>query len=115
MRGVNQRMRRVNSILRTTLAREMELLDNARLELVSVTDVDTAPNLRTATVYVSALEMDRIEEMVDELNRNAYRFQAAVGREVRMKYTPVLTFAADPAVITGERIDRLLRQLGEEE
>ncbi|MPZ52190.1 MAG: 30S ribosome-binding factor RbfA [Acidimicrobiia bacterium] len=111
----NQRMRRVNSIVRAILAREVEMLDDARLNLVSITGVDTAPNLRTATVYLSALDMSGIDEVVDTLNSNTHRFQAVLGREVRMKYTPVLTFEADPAVISAERIERLLRDLGEEE
>ncbi len=115
MREPNQRMRRVNSIVRATLARELELLDDARLDLVSITGVDTAPNLRMATVFVSALDMSRIDEIVAELNTHTHRFQAALGREVRMKYTPVLTFEADPAVISGDRIERLLKEIGEEE
>jgi ribosome-binding factor A len=46
------RMLKVNSILREVLAEEVEKLSDTRLELIAITGVDTAPNLRKAVVYV---------------------------------------------------------------
>jgi len=40
--------------------------------------------------------------------------QAAIGRQVRMKYTPHLVFREDPAIRTGERVDEILRRLHSE-
>ena len=39
------------------------------------------------------------------------RLQAAVGRQVHLKRTPLLSFAPDPAVSTGERVEAILRQV----
>ncbi len=50
-------MRKVNSVLREVLADEIERLTDPRLELVSVTAVDTSPDLRRATVYISTLDL----------------------------------------------------------
>ena len=43
------------------------------------------------------------------------QLQAAIGRQVRMKYTPHLVFREDPAIKTGERVDEILRQLHSED
>jgi ribosome-binding factor A len=48
-------MLKVNSILREVIAEELEKLNDSRLEFVSVTGVDTAPNLRKAVVFVDAI------------------------------------------------------------
>lgn len=108
------RMLRVNSTLREVIADEIERMNDSRLELVSVTSVDTAPNLRTAVVYVDVLGDDH-EPALQALRKAARRLQAVVGAQVRMKYTPTLTFEMDPGVVGGQRIDQILRSLASEE
>jgi ribosome-binding factor A len=112
---VSERMLRVNSILRHVLAEEIERLADARLELVTVTGVDASPDLRHAVVFIDALGPAGHQPALDALGRARNRLQSAVGREVRMKYTPGLEFRLDPGVVAGERIDAILRDLGEEE
>lgn len=108
---MSDRMLRVNSTLREVLATEIERLSDARLELVSVTAVDTAPDLRHAVVYVDVLGHDSGEEALQALRGAARRLQATIGQQVRMKYTPTLEFALDPGITGGERIDAILRGL----
>lgn len=115
MTAQSPRMRKVNSVLREVLADEIERLTDPRLELVSVTGVDTSPDLRHATVYVSTIDLAQGTDAVEALTRAASRLQRAVAREVRMKYTPHLDFSLDTGVIQGDRIDAILRQLDEEE
>lgn len=105
------RMRKVNSVLREVLADEIERLTDPRLEMVSVTSVDTSPDLRKATVFVSTVDLDRGEDAVEALTHAATRLQSAVARQVRIKYTPHLEFALDTGVIQGERIDAILRSI----
>jgi ribosome-binding factor A len=110
---MSDRMLRVNSILRQVLAEEMEKLSDTRLEMVSVTGVDTAPNLRTAMVYIDVLGAENHEPALAALRGASNRLQAAIGREVRIKYTPTLEFAIDPGVVGGERIEAILRELAQ--
>lgn len=109
-----QRMRKVNSTIREVLADEIERLTDPRLELVSVTGVETSPDLRTAVVYVSTVDLDRGPDAVEALTGAANRLQEAVGHQVRMKYTPQLTFELDSGVVHGERIESILRELDRE-
>ena len=45
------------------------------------------------------------------LGEDRVRLQAAIGRQVRMKRTPLLTFAPDPAVAQGTRVEDILQSL----
>ena len=112
---MSDRMMRVNSTLREVLAEEIERMSDSRLELVSVTAVDTAPNLRNATVYVDVLAEEAREPALTALRGAAKRLQAVIGAQVRMKYTPTLEFAIDPGITGGERIEQILRQLRHQE
>lgn len=105
------RVRRVNSILRHVLAREVEELKDPRLGLVSITGVETSPDLRTAIVFFSTLALDQSAETKAALDAAAPRLRRALGRQVRMKFTPALEFRLDQGVAQGERIESILRDL----
>ena len=117
MRHPSPRMLKVNSTLREVIAQEVERLSDSRAEMVSITSVDTAPNLRHAVVYIDVLASDQHQPALDALQRAAYRIQFAIARQVRMKYTPTLEFQIDQGVVAGARMEALLRSLhpGEEE
>ncbi|MEX2135230.1 MAG: 30S ribosome-binding factor RbfA [Acidimicrobiia bacterium] len=108
------RMLKVNSILREVIADELEKMNDSRLELVSVTAVDTAPNLRKAVVFVDAIAKDP-EEVLEALRATRPRLQREIGRQVRIKYTPILEFDLDTGVMAGERIEQILRELKSDE
>ncbi|MGH8913135.1 MAG: 30S ribosome-binding factor RbfA [Acidimicrobiia bacterium] len=111
MRGSSPRMLKVNSTLREVIAEEVERLNDSRLELVSITGVETSPNLRQATVYIDVLGSTDPSAALDALGRAARRLQSAIAGQVRLKYTPTLEFAVDPGVVGGEKIDAILRDL----
>ena len=111
---MTDRMLRVNSTLREVLAEEIERMSDARLELVSVTAVETAPDLRHAKVYVDVLGEDARHDALSALRGAARRLQGVIGAQVRMKYTPTLEFELDPGITGGERIEEILRGLKED-
>ncbi len=111
MRETSPRMLKVNSTLREVLAEEVERMNDDRLEMVSITAVDTSPNLRSATVYVDVLGQDAQDAALVALRKATPRLQKAIGRQVRMKFTPHLEFLIDPGVMGGERIETILRNL----
>ena len=112
---MSDRMLKVNSTLREVIAEEIKRMSDSRLEMVSVTAVDTAPNLRQAVVYIDVLEHASHQPALEALTGAAKRLQTVIAGQVRMKYTPQLEFAMDPGVIGGERIDAILRSIREGE
>ena len=104
------RMRRVNEAVREVLsARIAEGLNDPRIGFVTLTSVDTSPDLRHARVYVSVLgsESERDETMAG-LGSAHGLLQQAIGRELRMKRTPTLQFVFDESIDRGMRISELL-------
>jgi ribosome-binding factor A len=103
------RSARINEVLREVLGETIERLADTddRLSLLTVTGVDVDPDLRHARVWLASLS----EEQQGALEAVRGRLQAAVGRQVHLKRTPLLSFAPDPAVSTGERVESILRQL----
>ena len=104
------RMRRVNGALREVLsARIAAGLKDPRVGFVTVTAVDTSPDLRHARVYVSVLGDERERsETLEGLGSSTGYLQATIAREVRMKRTPTLEFVHDDSIDQGFRISELL-------
>jgi ribosome-binding factor A len=106
------RMRRVNEAIREILGDAIATeLKDPRIGFVTVTEVDTSPDLRTARVYVSVLgnEEDR-KRSLQGLRSSHGVLQGKIATAMRMKRTPTLTFEYDESVDRGDRISRLLDQ-----
>ena len=105
-------MRRVNEAVRHVLADAVPELKDPRIGLITVTGVDTAPDLTHATVYVSVLGSSRKQkEALRGLETAHGVLQSRIARELRMKRTPQLTFEYDPTVERGVRMTRLIDEL----
>jgi len=105
-------MHKVNELLREVIAEAVSDLKDPRIGFVTVTGVDTAPDLRNAVVFYSVLGTSEEEEATAAaLTSSAARLQREIGSQTRLKFTPVLEFAVDPSIREGDRIDRILRGL----
>jgi ribosome-binding factor A len=111
------RMRRVNEAVREVLSSHLAAgLKDPRIGFVTVTDVDTSPDLRFARVYVSILgdEGER-QATLDGLSSSRGFLQAQIAHELRMKRTPALSFHYDPTVERADRMTRLIDQVAPED
>jgi ribosome-binding factor A len=104
------RMRRVNEAIREILGDAIATeLKDPRIGFVTVTDVDTSPDLRSARVYVSVLGSEEERESSLEGLRSSHGvLQGKIASGMRMKRTPTLTFEYDETAERGDRITRLL-------
>jgi ribosome-binding factor A len=109
---MTERMRRVNEAIRETLAEAVGELKDPRIGFVTVTGVDTSPDLRQARVYVSVLGNERKRKQTLEGLESAHGvLQAKLATELRMKRTPQLAFEFDPSVQEGMRMSQLIDEL----
>ena|SRR5919109_2856558 len=109
---MTDRMRRVNEALREVLSEEIGTLKDPRIGFVTVTGVETSPDLRQATVYVSVLGSERKRRSsLAGLNSSHGFLQAAVNRELHLKRTPQLSFEYDPTIERGVRLSKLIDEL----
>jgi ribosome-binding factor A len=106
------RIRRVNEAVREVLSQAITSeLKDPRVGFVTVTAVDTSPDLRRARVYVSVLGGDeQREQSLAGLNSSHGYLQARVASQLRMKHTPQISFEHDPSVERVMRISKLLRE-----
>jgi ribosome-binding factor A len=105
------RMRRVNEAVREVLSVAINNdLKDPRIGFVTVTSVDTTPDLRHAHVYVSVLgdEQRRAESLLGLQSSHGF-LQARLGSELRLRHTPRLEFHYDDSAERGQRISELLR------
>lgn len=111
------RMRRVNEAVREVLSIAIGTeLKDPRIGFVTVTSVNTSPDLRHAHVYVSVLgdERQRAESLEGLASARGY-LQKRVATDLRLKHTPQLAFEYDDTTDRGMRISELLRELDAEQ
>lgn len=103
------RKARLNELVREIVADELERLvgDDERVPLLTVTHVEVEPDLRHATVLLSSMN-EAAEAVLGEVRPE---LQAAIARQGRLKRTPQLSFAVDPGVTSGQRIEEIIRDL----
>jgi ribosome-binding factor A len=102
-------MRRINEVLREVVGSAISELSDPRIGFVTVTSVETSPDLRSAKVHVSVLgDADAREATLAALSSSHGILQSRIAAETRMKRTPTLSFRYDPTVEQGMRISRLL-------
>lgn len=107
-----RRLLRVNEAVKETLSRALAGgLKDPRIGFVTVTGVETSPDLRQARVYVSVLGSPAERERTLAGLRSSHGYlQERVAAETRLKRTPRLDFIYDDTVDRGMRIERLLRR-----
>ena len=105
-------MRRVNESVRQVLSETLPELKDPRIGLVTVTGVETSTDLRHARVFVSVFGSQKKQQAtLDGLAAAHGVLQARIGRELRMKRTPQLTFEYDRTVEEGVRMSKLIDEL----
>ena len=106
------RMRRVNQTLKEVLSEGIGELKDPRIGFVTVTGVETAPDLSQARVFVSVLgSVRKRNASLAGLAAAHGVLQARIARELRLKRTPQLAFEYDPSVERGVRMTQLIDEL----
>jgi ribosome-binding factor A len=105
-----ERMRRVNELMREVIGSAIATeLEDPRIGFVTVTSVETSPDLRSARVYVSVLGGDAERDAALAGLRSSHGvLQAMIASQTRIKRTPTLTFHYDETPERGVRISQLL-------
>jgi ribosome-binding factor A len=113
---MSDRMRRVNESVRQVLSEALPELKDPRIGFVTVTGVETSPDLRHARVFVSVLGSEKKRKKSLEGLAAAHGvLQSHLARELRMKRTPTLAFEYDPTVEEGVRMSKLIDGLVHDE
>ena len=110
----NTRMQKVNEELKREISHIIsQELNNSNLKkgLISVTGVNTSPDLKFARVYVSMINVGDKKEALKALKKASGFIRTEIAKKVNLKYTPELVFEFDESIEYGDRIDNILKEI----
>jgi len=105
------RTARLSEVLREVIADELTLIDDERLDLVTITAIDVDAEMNRAIVYFDSMFGEEGDEgVVEALNEFRPRMQASINRQMHARKTPILSFRPDEVIRSAARIEELLRK-----
>ena len=108
----SNRIGRINEEIQRELSSLIRTVKDPRVHgLVSITAVDTTPDLRYAKIFVSVLDKSDVKEVVKGLRSAGGYLRRELGRSLQLRYTPELTFVADDSIADGAHILELIEKL----
>ena len=114
----SRRIERINHLLRQEIAELLtrEVKDSTLSSaMISITDVETSPDLRNAKVYFSVYgNEDEIEAARQHLRRASGFLHHNLMERLDLRHTPHLEFVLDRSLERGDRIMRLMRTIEDE-
>ena len=79
--------------------------------MISITHVETTPDLRYAKVYVSFLQEERANDALKGLKSAGGYLRRELGRALNLRYTPELNWALDDSITYGAKMMKLINSL----
>jgi ribosome-binding factor A len=108
----SNRIGRINEEIQRELSTLIRTLKDPRVHgLVSITAVETTPDLRFAKVFVSVLDQSDLDEVLKGLKSSAGYLRRELSRTLSLRYTPELIFHRDNSIDKGTHILKLLNDL----
>jgi ribosome-binding factor A len=108
-------MQRINDQIRDELAELFAReIDDPRLRdtVISITGVETAPDLSVSRIFVSVLGTEEeAEQTVAQIRRAVSFFRRELAARLNLRHTPELDFRLDRSIAEGAHIEKLLREL----
>ncbi|HVL65464.1 MAG TPA: 30S ribosome-binding factor RbfA [Actinomycetota bacterium] len=113
---MSQRIEKVQKLAKEVLGEAIQNLKDPRIGFVTVTHVRISADLRHGRVLVSVLGTDDEKAATMAGLRSATpHLRHEIGHQMRMKYTPELTFHLDEGAEVAERVEALLRKIHADE
>lgn len=109
---MSNRTLKINSLIESELSqilnREIEIPKDC---LITLTGVETTPDLREAKAWVSVLPEMETRRVFKELNRSKKQIQRILHKKLVMKPLPRIEFKVDKTEVHATRMDRILDNL----
>ena len=106
----SNRIGRINEEIQRELASLIPTVKDPRVTgMISVTAVDTTPDLKYAKIYISILNPQDGNQVVKGLTSASGYLRRELGHNLRLRNTPELSFVLDGSIDQGARILEMLR------
>ena len=110
----SNRINRINEEIQKELSALLRTVKDPRVQdtMISVTRVETTPDLRYTKVYVSFLQEDKAAEAMKGLKSAAGFLRRQLGSNLKLRYAPEIVWALDDSITYGARMLNLINSLG---
>lgn len=110
-----RRIEKINSLIQKELdnifLRELDFEKNA---IITITGVNTAPNIQSAEIKISVLPDNKTQKVIEFLNKNVYNFQQKLNQRLKMRPVPKISFSIESRTKSAAKIEKLLEKIKNE-
>ena len=110
----SNRINRINEEIQKELSNLLRIVKDPRVQdtMISITRVETTPDLRYTKVYVSFLQSEKAEGALKGLKSAAGFLRRQLGSNLKLRYAPEIVWALDDSITYGARMLNLINSLG---
>ena len=109
---MTKRILKINELLKreigSILLREVDVPDEA---FVTLTRVDTSPNLQQAKVYISVIPEEKSKETLRILGKQIFSIQQSLNKKLRMRPVPKIIWMAETMTGEAARIEEIMKEV----
>ena len=109
---MSKRIQQINALIKRELSqillKEVEFPANV---LVTITRVETSPNLMEGNIWISALPEERLKRSLEILNKNIYILQQKLNQRLKMRPLPRIKFLEEKKTREAAKVEEILEKL----
>lgn len=110
----SNRINRINEEIQKELSSLLRNVKDPRVQdtMISITRVETTPDLRYTKVYVSFLQEDRVKNAMEGLKSAGGFLRRQLGHNLQLRYAPEIVWSLDDSITYGAHMMELINSLG---
>ena len=110
----SNRINRINEEIQKELSNLLRTVKDPRVQdtMISITRVETTPDLRYTKVYVSFLQEEKVKDAMAGLKSAAGWIRRQLGSNLKLRYAPEIVWALDDSITYGAHMLELINSLG---
>ena len=110
----SKRINGINQEIQKELSNLLRSVKDPRIQnvMISITRVETTPDLRWTKVYVSFLQEDKVKDAMAGLKSAAGFLRRQLGTNLQLRYAPEIQWALDDSITYGAKMLELINSLG---
>ena len=109
----SNRINRINEEIQKELSSLLRTVKDPRVQdtMISITRVETTPDLRYTKVYVSFLQEDKAQGAMAGLKSAAGYLRRQLGSNLKLRYAPEIVWSLDDSITYGAKMLNLINSL----
>lgn len=109
----SNRINRINEEIQKELSALLRTVKDPRVQdtMISITRVETTPDLRYTKVYVSFLQEERVKDAMAGMKSAAGYLRRQLGHNLQLRYSPEIVWSEDDSITYGARMLKLINSL----